>query len=562
MPERSASMRAAVPGIRRLLPSVLFGILSAGSTVALLAASAWLITRAAEQPPIMYLNIAVVGVRAFALGRGVFRYLERLSGHDASFRQLAGIRTGVFRRMLPLAPDGLAASRRGDLLARFTRDVDELQNVPLKAVQPVVSAVVVVAAAVAGIALIAPAAAGGLAVVLVAGIALALVAQAWIGARADRRIGPLRGRLQAAVLDHVQALDVLIAFDAADADRGRIAGIDRELARAARRRAVAGGLVQAASTALGGLGAAAAIALAAPLVVDGRIDGPAFAVVCLVPLAIAEVAGAIPAAASAWRTARASARRVDRAVPAEPPAGVPAEPAEPIAAPPAAPAPALELEGVSASWPELGDGAGAPAASIAGFDLAIAPGERVLVRGASGAGKTTLAHVLVRFLDYDGSYRIGGAQAKRLAIGDVHRLVGIVEQRPWLFDESIRQNLLFAREGAGDAELLDVLGRVGLAGWVAERGGLDAPVGERGSLVSGGQAQRIALARAMLAGFPVLVLDEPTANVDRARADALVDELLTAAEAPGRTLVLIAHAEVDESRFDRVVRIEGGRLLA
>ncbi|MDQ0895897.1 ABC-type transport system involved in cytochrome bd biosynthesis fused ATPase/permease subunit [Agromyces ramosus] len=141
----------------------------------------------------------------------------------------------------------------------------------------------------------------------------------------------------------------------------------------------------------------------------------------------------------------------------------------------------------------------------------------------------------------------------------MRRLVGLVEQSPWLFDESVRQNLLFARESASDEELLDVLDRVGLLEWVGERGGLDAKVGERGALVSGGQAQRIALARAMLAEFPVLVLDEPTANVDPARADALVRELMHSASRSGGTVVLISHAPVDESLVDRVVTIEAGR---
>ncbi|HEY1104784.1 MAG TPA: ATP-binding cassette domain-containing protein, partial [Agromyces sp.] len=141
----------------------------------------------------------------------------------------------------------------------------------------------------------------------------------------------------------------------------------------------------------------------------------------------------------------------------------------------------------------------------------------------------------------------------------VRRLVGLVEQSPWLFDEDVRQNLLFARDTASDDELVDVLERVGLGDWLAERGGLDAEVGERGALVSGGQAQRIALARAMLAGFPVLVLDEPTANVDRERADALLADLLGAA-GDDRTVVVISHTPVDPALVDRVVSIADGRL--
>lgn len=564
-------LRAAVPPAARLAPSVLSGTASGLSAIALLACSAWLIARAAEQPPVLYLSVAVVGVRAFALGRAVFRYLERLTGHDASFRQLAAIRTGVFERMLPVAPDGLAGTRRGDLLARFVDDVDELQNVPLRVVQPLVSATIVLVAAIVGVAVLAPASALAVLVCLVVGVALTLAAQSVAAARAARELAPLRGDLQAAVLEHVQSVDVLVAFDAAGASRARIEGLGERLARATRSRVMAAGAASASMTAIGGFAVATSLAAAAPLLEDGRISGPTFAVLALVPLAIAEVAAAIPLAATAWRQARASAERVETAVPASVPAGVPVAPAAPVAPPSGDAPPAIGLRGVRASWPAVGDArelprteptdAATPAdGALVHVDLDLAPGECVLLRGPSGAGKTTLAHVLVRFLDYDGSYRLGGVEASTLDPDALRGLVGLVEQRPWLFDESVRQNLLFARDDATDDELLDALDRVGLREWVDERGGLDARVGERGSLVSGGQAQRIALARATLAGFPVLVLDEPTANVDAAQADALMRDLIGVARDAGRTVLVISHAPVDGRLVDRTVGIEAGRL--
>lgn len=568
-----AMLRRSIPSPRRLLPAVLFGIGSAGSSIVLLACSAWLIARAAEQPPVLYLSVAIVGVRAFALGRAVFRYLERLTGHDASFRQLATIRVNVFERMLPIAPDGIAATRRGDLLDRFVSDVDELQNVPLRAVQPLVSAAIVLIAAVVGIWFIAPQSAVAVLTCLVVGIGAALLVQQRAVARAERTTAPLRGELQAAVVEHVQALDVLVAFDAAGAGRRRIDELGARYARATRARAAATGVAAAAMSAIGGFAVAASLAAAVPLLQDGRIDGPTFAVLCLVPLAIAEVATAVPLAASALRLARASAARVAGAVPDTVPAGIPVMPDSPAALLESDAPPLIELRGVRASWPVLegpeGDRPAGPAgtddgrgAALARVDLSIVPGERLLVRGGSGAGKTTLAHVLVRFLDYAGSYRLDGVEASTLDPADVRGVVGLVEQRPWLFDEDVRQNLIFARDTASDDELLEVLDRVGLREWVEERGGLDAKVGERGALVSGGQAQRLALARAMLARFPVLVLDEPTASVDPARADALLRDLTDAAGRLGSSVVLISHAPVDPSLVDRVVTIEDGRLPA
>ncbi|WP_269149191.1 ABC transporter transmembrane domain-containing protein, partial [Agromyces terreus] len=257
---RIGVLRAAIPSAGRLAPSILAGIGSAASAVALLACSAWLIARAAEQPPVLYLSVAVVGVRAFALGRAVFRYLERVTGHDASFRQLASIRTGVFERMLPVAPDGLAGVRRGDLLARFVDDVDDLQNVALRVVQPLVSAAVVLLAAIVGAAVLAPGSALAILACLVGGIGLTLFAQRAAAARADRELAPLRGEMQAAVLEHVQSLDVLVAFDAARASRDRIEAIGSRLARATRARVALAGAASAATTAVGGVAVAASLA--------------------------------------------------------------------------------------------------------------------------------------------------------------------------------------------------------------------------------------------------------------------------------------------------------------
>ncbi len=550
MTTTSTVLRGAMPPPRRFWTALASGFLTEASAIALLACSAWLIVRASEQPPVMYVTAAVVGVRAFAISRAVFRYLERLTSHDAALRQLATTRTDLVRRLIPLAPDGLGRVRRGSALSALVDDVDDLQNLPLRVVEPLVASATVALASVAVVAVISwPAALTLLACLVLA--AVAATGWGWIaGARAERTIAPLRARLADAVTDHLGSLDVLSAYGAEADSRRRIADADRDLRRAVIRRAGA----QAGSTAIVSLlaGAASILALAVTAGDVERLGGPWLAVAVLVPMAVFEVFASVPLAAASWRQVHTSAQRIAQTVPSGIPNGL-VQHAPAVTGRAAPLGEGLRLRGVGATWP------GAEHPALSDIDLDVRPGERLLVVGSSGAGKSTLAHVLVRFLEATGSYEIGGVEAAAIAPDDLRRTVGLCEQQPMLFDEDIRQNLLFARDTATDAELEAVLERVGLSDWLHRRGGLDARVGEHGALVSGGQAQRLALARALLHGFSVLVLDEPTAGVDPAASDALLTDLLTAT-GEDQAVVLISHVSVPDALVDRTVRIEAGRI--
>ncbi|QCR39761.1 thiol reductant ABC exporter subunit CydC [Microbacterium sp. SGAir0570] len=544
-------LRGAMPPPRRFWRALATGFATEASAVALLACSAWLIVRASEQPAVMYVMAAVVGVRAFAISRAVFRYLERLTSHDAALRQLATTRTDLVRRLIPLAPDGLGRIRRGSALSALVDDVDDLQNLPLRVVEPLVASATVALAAVIFVMTVSwPAGLTLLGCLVVA--AAAATGWGWVaGARAERTIAPLRARLADAVADHLGSLDVLLAYGAEAQSRRRIEAADADLRRAVVRRAGA----QAGSAAIVSLAAGAASILAVMVTAPdvAALGGPWLAVAVLVPMAVFEVFQTVPLAAASWRQVRASAERIAETVPSGIPAGLVDSSVAPTGVAPAL-GDGLHLRDVSVTWP------GAERPALTGVDLDVRPGERLLVVGSSGAGKSTLAHALVRFLDVDGSYRVGRTDVRDLSPDDVRLTVGLCEQQPMLFDEDIRQNLLFARDTATDAELEAVLERVGLGGWLRERGGLDARVGEHGALVSGGQAQRIALARALLHGFPVLVLDEPTAGVDPAASDALMRDLLSAVDEE-RAVVLISHVRVPSSLVDRTVRISDGRLI-
>ncbi|MEU2116596.1 thiol reductant ABC exporter subunit CydD [Streptomyces sp. NPDC016459] len=530
--------------------ALLLASLALGSAVGLMAVSGWLISRASEQPPVLHLMVAVTATRAFGIGRAVFRYAERLVSHDAVLRMLAELRVSVYRRLERIAPAGLRRTRRGDLLSRLVQDVDALQDYWLRWLLPAGAALVVGVASVGFTAWLLPEAGAVLAVgLLVAGV-LVPAAGGALARRAERRLAPARGALATAVADLLRGCAELTVAGALRSriERARVA--DRTLTGIASRQAAATALGSGLSALVCGLTVVAAGFVGVQAVRDGRLDGVALAVVVLTPLAAFEAVTGLPLAVRYRQRVRHSAERVFEVLDAPVPVHEPAQPHSP----PTGPFP-LELAGLSARY------AGQERAALSDFRLTLEAGRRVAVVGTSGSGKTTLAQVLLRFLDAEqGMYRLGGVPARELEGDAVRRLVGLCAQDAHLFDSSVRENLRLARTGASDEELHEALRRARLLDWVdGLPDGLDTLVGEHGSRLSGGQRQRLALARALLADFPVLVLDEPAEHLDLATADALTDDLLRATE--GRTTVLITHRLHGLDAVDEVLVLDEGRTV-
>ncbi|XUL99217.1 thiol reductant ABC exporter subunit CydD [Streptomyces venezuelae ATCC 10712] len=545
---RVRSMAGELKG--RMALALLLGSLALGSAVGLMAVSGWLISRASEQPPVLYLMMAVTATRAFGIGRAVFRYAERLVSHDAVLRMLADLRVSVYRRLERIAPAGLGRTRRGDLLARLVQDVDALQDYWLRWLLPVGAALLVGVASAGFTAWLLPEAGAVLAAgLLVAGIAVPAAGGA-LARRAERRLAPARGTLATAVADLLRGCAELTVAGALRGRTERVRDADRTLTSIASRQAAATALGAGLSAVVCGLTVVAAAFVGVQGVRDGRLDGVALAVVVLTPLAAFEAVTGLPLAVQYRQRVRRSAERVFEVLDAPVPVREPQTPA----APPASPFP-LELAGLSARH------AGQERLALDGFSLGLEAGRRVAVVGASGSGKTTLAQVLLRFLDVEhGTYVLGGVPAWELDGDAVRRFVGLCAQDAHLFDSSVRENLRLAKVGADDEELREALRRARLLDWVdGLPAGLDTLVGEHGSRLSGGQRQRLALARALLADFPVLVLDEPAEHLDLATGDALTDDLLRATE--GRTTVLITHRLHGLDAVDEVVVLDEGRTV-
>ncbi|MFD3611298.1 thiol reductant ABC exporter subunit CydD [Streptomyces atroolivaceus] len=530
--------------------ALLLGSLAVGSSVGLMAVSGWLISRASEQPPVMYLMVAVTATRAFGIGRAVFRYAERLVSHDAVLRMLAELRVAVYGGLERIAPAGLRATRRGDLLSRLVSDVDALQDYWLRWLLPAGTALTVGAGSVAFTCWMLPEAGAVLAAgLLLAGVGVPLLSGA-CARRAERRLAPARAALAVRVADLLGGTAELAVAGALPARKEQVRTADSVLTRIASRAAAATALGGGLSALICGLTVVGTAIVALPAVLDGRLEGVELAVVVLTPLAAFEAVTGLPLAVQYRQRIERSAERVFEVLDAPVPVEEPAEPAEA----PASPFP-LDVRGLSARYE------GMERDALHSVDLTLHPGKRVAVVGPSGSGKSTLAQVLLRFLEVrEGAYRLGGVEASALDGETVRTFVGLCAQDAHVFDSSIRENLRLARTGATDGRLRDALSAARLLDWVQSLpDGLDTLVGEHGARLSGGQRQRLALARALLADFPVLVLDEPAEHLDLATADALTVDLLAATQ--GRTTVLITHRLAGLDAVDEVLVLDGGRVV-
>ncbi len=542
----------AMSGARRgrLALALLLGSLALGSAVGLMATSGWLISRASQQPPVLYLMVAVTATRAFGIGRAVFRYAERLVSHDAVLRMLADTRVAVYRRLERLAPVGLRTTRRGDLLSRLVADVDALQDYWLRWLLPAGAALVVSAASVGFTAWLLPEAGAVLAAgLLAAGVGVPLVTGA-VARRTERRLAPARGALATRVTDLLTGTAESTVAGALNGRTEQVRRADSALTRITSRAATATALGDALTALLSGLTVAATALVAAQGVADGRLDGVATAVVVLTPLAAFEAVLGLPLAVRYRQRVRRSGERVYEVLDAPEPVR---EPEVPLPAP-LSPFPVVVRELAARH-------AGQDRDALACLDLTLHEGRRIAVVGPSGSGKTTLAQVLLRFLDADaGAYTLGGVDAYALDGDDVRRLVGLCAQDAHLFDSSVRENLLLAKKDATEDDLRGALARARLLEWAESLPeGLDTLVGEHGARLSGGQRQRLALARALLADFPVLVLDEPAEHLDLPTADALTADLLAATE--GRTTLLITHRLAGLDTVDEVLVLDGGHVV-
>ncbi|MEU8311140.1 thiol reductant ABC exporter subunit CydC [Micromonospora sp. NPDC048887] len=538
-----AVLRLARPYLRRLLGAGLLAAATEFAGLALMATATWLLMSAAGRPPLDRLTVAIVAVRALAVSRGVFRYTERLAGHDAVLRMITDVRARVFATLAARRDTG---RRTGDALSRLVSDVEAAQDLLLRVLVPGAAAALVSVLAVGVAALISPPAAGVLAIgLLVAGVALPALATR-ITRRAADEVAPLRGALAVDAVDLTHGAADLAAFGATGAALAAAGNRGARLAKLERRLAATGFAVDALGVLVGGLTSAAVVVVALRAGVGGVLVG----VLAVGSLAAVEVALALVAAARQRTQLRAGLARV---------ADLLTEPGP--ATPPDAPEPTVDGHDVRFADVTVRYRAGA-APALDGFDLDLPAGRRVAVVGPSGAGKSTLAAVLTSAVHpATGRVTAGGVPVSEIPAEHLPRVVGGLLAEAYVFHATVRENLLLGRPDATEADLAAATRAAGLLDWVREQpDGWDTVVGEQGGQLSGGQRQRLALARALLAAPPVLVLDEPTEGLDPAAADTVLDSALAATPA-GHSVLLISHRLSGLAGLDEIVVLEGGRVV-
>lgn len=493
---------------RRMWLGALLGTLALASGIALTATSAWLIAKAAEQPPILTLAVAIVGVRTFGLGRAGLRYAERLVTHDAAFRQAADLRVRLWQRLVALGPARTAELTRGEGLRRLVDDVDAVRDfTPRVKIPPIVAAAVCVMAVtiqtviepVAGLSLAAAA--------LIGGIGAPVLGRA-LERRATAKLAEERRAVAEKVLTLLEALPELIAFGAHREKLAELKAIDEKLAKRAKRQAFGAGAATGLITLVTGMAA----------LVGATYGNP---VLALIPLALAEALNMLPPALQhrdALRKAEARAQIGHVEPSAQPKQGN-----------------RISLKGVDVRWP------GADEPSLRNVTLDIPTGSHVAVLGPSGAGKSTLLALLLGFLN-----------AER-GTAEVPERVAWCPQEPQLVSTTIRENLRLGDPDAQDDQLKQALTAAGLPHWAKT---LDRRVGA----VSGGEADRLALARALVAvkNADLVVLDEPTAHLDIPTAKAVLGNVAKTLE--GRTLVHVTHRPEEAAAADLVIRLNEGRV--
>lgn len=531
----------------RLLAAVLAASATVLAGVGLMTSSGYLISAAALRPPILDLTVVFVAVRFFGISRAALRYLERLIAHDLTFKLLLELRVWFYRRLEPLAPACLTGLRSGDLLSRIVGDVERLQDIYLRVLAPLLVAILVSAAV--GTALTwfdARLALVTLVFLALNGVGVPLTVRR-LARGLGRRQVTLRAELNAFLVDQLQGVQDLLAFGRAAESARQLERLNRESELLQRRQATITGLQDSLSHLAAWTGLLVVLWLAIPLISQGQLDRVLLAVLAFGVLSSFEAVQNLGTAFQHLEASEASATRLFEII--DQPAAVLA-PAKPRALP----------ESNDVLFDDVHFNYGSRAV-LQNIHFALPTGGKLAVVGASGSGKSTLIHLLVRFQDVArGRITLGGTDLRELDPEALRTRFAVVAQDAHLFHTTVRNNLKLAHPDATEPEMIAALAQAGLLELLGELpDGLDTWCEQGGSRFSGGQRRRLALAQALLKPAPILVLDEPLANLDGVQEQRLLDTLATVGQQ--RALLMVTHRLIRMEFWDQILVLQQGHIV-
>ena len=530
--------------------SILLSTLTIGSSVALIGTSAWLISTAALHPSIADLGVSIVGVRFFGISRGVFRYLERLVSHNVTFRLLARLRVWFYEKLEPLAPARLMEYKSGDLLARVIGDVETLENFYVRVISPSLTSILIGLGVAIFFAFFYP----PLAFLLIGffltlGLILPVLTQV-VSRQPGQKLIIQRADIQSQLVDGIQGMADLLAFGRGTDRLNQISATGEAYGSTQKQMANISGVHSALSIFITNLGVWLVLLMIIPQVTSGNTNGVMLGTFALMTLASFEAVTPLPLAAQMWNASREAAKRLFEVVDVEPVVRETGEQRLEIGS-----SSSLQISNLSFFYPDQS----APALENLSFRLS--ERKSIAIVGPSGAGKSTIANLLLRFWDYEvGDITLGGESLKALDQDEVRKQFALVSQNSYFFNTTIRENLRLARRSATQEEMESAARAAQIHEFITSLPkGYDTLIGEQGLRLSGGERQRLGIARALLNDAPILIFDEPTANLDAQTERQVLETLFETMR--GKTSLLITHRLVGLENVDEILVLDKGQIV-